>query len=211
MKQNGKDLLKQPPQKVILMYQAVSAMINEGQDINNMKVIDITNRAGIGKGTAYEYFTSKEEIIVKALLYEMMSYLDTISKITYSEAAFKEKVYQLLDFGVDHFNEGRTFFQILKIILGAFDISDSLKEEFQQMQEKNICSQFTEIMDAIMQAGVKEKLLKQENVMMHRLVFNSQMFAFCVLLHENAKKDSFEDDIEEVKEFIYNSMIKLLG
>lgn len=211
MKQNGKDLLKQPPEKVILMYQAVSAMINEGCDINNMKVIDITNRAGIGKGTAYEYFTSKEEIIMRALLYEMMGYLDTITQITYSEATFQEKMFQLLDFGTKHFNEGRTFFQILKIILGTFDISDALKEEFQQIQEENICTQFTEIMDAIMQAGVEEHVLKQENVMMHRLVFNSQMFAFCVLLHENAKNNANLESLDEIKQFIYDSVVKLLG
>ena len=41
------------PQKVEMMFQAVIDMLNEGIDINTMKVQDITNRAGIGKGTAY--------------------------------------------------------------------------------------------------------------------------------------------------------------
>lgn len=42
-------LLENPPEKVLLMYRAVVDMINEGCDVNTMKVSDITTRAGIGK------------------------------------------------------------------------------------------------------------------------------------------------------------------
>ena len=48
------------PEKVRLLYEAVLAMVTNGWDINRMKVSDITAQAGIGKGTAYEYFSSKE-------------------------------------------------------------------------------------------------------------------------------------------------------
>ena len=51
------------PEKVRLLYEAVLAMVTDGWDINRMKVSDITAQAGIGKGTAYEYFSSKEEIL----------------------------------------------------------------------------------------------------------------------------------------------------
>ena len=57
------------PEKVRLLYEAVLAMVTDGWDINRMKVSDITAQAGIGKGTAYEYFSSKEEIIANAVLY----------------------------------------------------------------------------------------------------------------------------------------------
>lgn len=52
-------LIQDPSQKVLAMYQAVIEFINEGCDINTLKVADITGRAGIGKGTAYEYFFFK--------------------------------------------------------------------------------------------------------------------------------------------------------
>ena len=59
------------PEKVRLLYEAVLAMVTNGWDINRMKVSDITAQAGIGKGTAYEYFSSKEEIIANAVLYDV--------------------------------------------------------------------------------------------------------------------------------------------
>ena len=62
------------PEKVRLLYEAVLAMVTDGWDINRMKVSDITAQAGIGKGTAYEYFSSKEEISANAVLYGTGSY-----------------------------------------------------------------------------------------------------------------------------------------
>ena len=49
--------------KVKALYEAVEELIFENIDVKEIKVSDITERAGIGKGTAYEYFRNKEEII----------------------------------------------------------------------------------------------------------------------------------------------------
>ncbi len=55
--------------KVEAIYNAVISLLIEGKKLEKMKVSDITERAGIGKGTAYEYFKSREEIIAGALVY----------------------------------------------------------------------------------------------------------------------------------------------
>ena len=57
--------------KVKALYDAVREIMIEDIDVKEIKVSDITSRAGIGKGTAYEYFKNKEEIIGSALLYHM--------------------------------------------------------------------------------------------------------------------------------------------
>ena len=56
--------MKNPPDKMRLMFEAVSELIRQQRDISTIKVQDITTEAGIGKGTAYEYFSSKEEGMV---------------------------------------------------------------------------------------------------------------------------------------------------
>lgn len=60
---------KEPSSKEKAIYQAVVELFEEGADLNNLTVAEITGRAGIGKGTAYEYFSDKEEMIAKALFY----------------------------------------------------------------------------------------------------------------------------------------------
>lgn len=67
----GMEALNQVPPKVTAMYRAVNTLLRENKDIPEMSVSMITGLAGIGKGTAYEYFDAKEEIIVCALLYEI--------------------------------------------------------------------------------------------------------------------------------------------
>lgn len=57
--------------KVKALYEAVEELIFENIDVKEIKVSDITSRAGIGKGTAYEYFKNKEEIISSALIYHI--------------------------------------------------------------------------------------------------------------------------------------------
>ena len=50
----GQEKTQDVPQKVMLLYKAVAEMIAEGVDVNNISVAAITEKAGIGKGTAYE-------------------------------------------------------------------------------------------------------------------------------------------------------------
>lgn len=65
----GREAKEQLPEKVLLIYRAVLQLLEEGVDLTNLKVSDITRKAGIGKGTAYDYFDSKEDILVYALLF----------------------------------------------------------------------------------------------------------------------------------------------
>lgn len=74
--------------KVKALYEAVEELIFENIDVKEIKVSDITERAGIGKGTAYEYFRNKEEIISSALLY----HIDLICR------QMVEKAEELMDF-----------------------------------------------------------------------------------------------------------------
>ena len=63
--------MKETRPKVLALYRGVLELLDEGADVNGIKVSDITARAGIGKGTAYDYFKSREEIIACALLYDV--------------------------------------------------------------------------------------------------------------------------------------------
>lgn len=210
MQKPDKDLMNRPPEKVILMYQSVVDMINEGTDINNIKVADITKRAGIGKGTAYEYFSTKEEIITKALLYEMTKSMVFMREVAYNEDSFEQKIKKILAYGAEHYHEGRTFFQLLKIVSGAYDISDSLKQEFWKMKEENICKQFLLLQDVLIEAGVRENVIKESDLIRQRTVVNSQIIAFLLCL-SHMEKNQTDMTLEEIKQFIYESITKLLG
>lgn len=51
------------------IYAAVLSLFKEGKSIKNIKVSDIADRAGIGKGSIYMHFASKDAVIVDAARY----------------------------------------------------------------------------------------------------------------------------------------------
>ena len=50
-----------PSEKELAIYQGVLRLLQEGADIHALKASDIAEAAGLGKGTLYNYFSSKEE------------------------------------------------------------------------------------------------------------------------------------------------------
>lgn len=83
--------------KIAAIYAAVQELVLEGEDLVKLRVSDIASRAGIGKGTVYDYFSSREEIIVKALVQlststmnQLIAQLDTLS-------CFEDKMFLLFD------------------------------------------------------------------------------------------------------------------
>lgn len=69
---------KEYPPKVMQMNKAVLALLEEGKDINSLRVSEITQKAGIGKGTAYEYFKNKEEIIASGMEYNLANQVENL-------------------------------------------------------------------------------------------------------------------------------------
>ncbi len=63
------------------IYRAVLRLIGSGADIPRLRVQEIAAEAGIGKGTVYEYFTSKEEILHGVTQYCMESELARVRNL----------------------------------------------------------------------------------------------------------------------------------
>ncbi|MDO5519885.1 MAG: TetR/AcrR family transcriptional regulator [bacterium] len=211
MSQAEKDLLNNPPEKVVLMYDAVVNLINENSNINAMKVVDITTRAGIGKGTAYEYFSSKEEIITKALMFDTMKKMQSLKNIADSESKFEQKVMGVLDFIADNFHENRSFCQLFKISMAAYDVTDRFYQEFEKVQDIVNCRQMEEIQDQIMETAAKEGLITEANIMKRRMTFNSQVISYSLLLLMEQKNTAMGMTRENGKQFVLESIIKVLN
>lgn len=87
-------MIKAPSPKEKAIYQAVIELFEEGEDLNYLTVAEITGRAGIGKGTAYEYFSDKEEMIAKALLYNAENFCRQL----YAELDREKTLYDRIDY-----------------------------------------------------------------------------------------------------------------
>lgn len=85
------------PSKVLLLYKAVEQLIEEGANFSDIRVSTVTERAGIGKGTAYEYFDTKEEILACAILYNIRKVTEELRCALSEKESFEERITCVLE------------------------------------------------------------------------------------------------------------------
>lgn len=124
----GYEKREQLPEKVLLLYEAVLDLVCSGEDISGIKVSDITTRAGIGKGTAYDYFDSKEEIIVCALLYSMMGIIDKVTEELSTCVGFKAQVEGLFTIIENNIVERSYFIRFINFITNSSIYTQTLRQ-----------------------------------------------------------------------------------
>jgi len=88
--------MKMRNEKQKLILRGILDLISSGEDIYRMKVSDIAKAAGMGKGTVYDYFDTKEEMITQALLYSVEQWLGIIADGVSAAYGFKNKFYAVL-------------------------------------------------------------------------------------------------------------------
>lgn len=128
----GKETLTELPAKVTALYQAVIALIEEGADIVELKVSDITEKAGIGKGTAYDYFDTKEEIIAYALLFFMENSMVRLEEQIWEKVHFEEKAELVLDIMSAEVGKGACMLRFINLLYEPSQSGQMLRSALQE-------------------------------------------------------------------------------
>ncbi len=124
--------------KKTAVYEAVIELFTEGADLNNLTVAEITAKAGIGKGTAYEYFSNKEEMIAGALFYAMKNVCQSLCRRFEHEKDLCAKVDFILMDMEEHFANTNCFFRALHVLMDHSAISAKLREMVRKKREDEI-------------------------------------------------------------------------
>lgn len=114
--------------KVKLLFTAVIDLLNEGADVNNLKISDITQKAGIGKGTAYDYFVSKEEVIGAGIIYYVGKFLADAEEVVSEIPSFEEGVNYLFDVLERNLDESGCFVRLVHLLMGSSPVSLYMQE-----------------------------------------------------------------------------------
>ena len=98
--------MKNWSEKEISVFNGVLSLCKEGKKIYNITVQEIAKAANMGKGTLYEYFSSKEEIILNAMLYFLWQDNIKAETIAHSSITFREKIHSLYSLVENSFENG---------------------------------------------------------------------------------------------------------
>lgn len=128
---------EQIPAKVQQLYRGVIELILEGVDIRTLKVSDITQKAGIGKGTAYDYFDTREEIIVSAILHVMICIQEEVEAELVRRRSFFDQMAYLLDVLEEKMAERECFLHFIHLLTDTSICGLKLQERVKEAGQEN--------------------------------------------------------------------------
>lgn len=138
--------------KVLALYEAVRHLMEEDTDIKELKVSDITNRAGIGKGTAYDYFKNKEEIISSALFYHMNLICSQIREHFDRLDSFEDMLRYAMACMDEEIKQRTCFIKFIHILSDNGLISRLLQEKIHQRDEESCMPE--DLLEEIIRKGI---------------------------------------------------------
>lgn len=145
-----------------LILDAVLKRIYAKHDLNSVKIADIAKEADIGKGTIYEYFNSKEELIVEAVFYGMNIMFDSFDiLISDNTIDFIKKTDLILEFIFSITEKNNYAYDFITILSGIEFKDQEQKENF----FKRLCSfenKYFEIFKKFMSFGQEEGFISKD-------------------------------------------------
>ena len=179
-----------PKEKAI--YHAVIELFEEGADINNLTVAEITGKAGIGKGTAYEYFSGKEEMIAKAFLYNGEEFCKQLYEGMCKGKNISDKIDYVLLTIEQHMPRANCIFRLLHMLSDNSPISKWIKK---LVEQKSLSGEIpaVDVIKRVLNDELQGRVVLSEEKMAY-LVFRiySKVFCYGMLLkdgrYENAEQ-----------------------
>jgi len=139
--------------------------------IKNVRIDEIAAEAGIGKGTLYEYFTSKEDIFGETMV-EFMQQIETaMARKMFRASTPEEKLRALTDAWVEAAeNEGGEVLELL-IDVWAEGLRRSNPEMIAAFDLKRIYEDFRDLISGIIQDGINSGVFRAVDPLKSAAVF----------------------------------------
>ena len=119
-----------------------------------------------------------------------------------------QKVLAMYQAVIEFINEG---FFLIKMVLESYEIPKNLKDEYERMKQQCCDKEKNEIIDCIVEEGVREGLIREENVFLRRAAVETQLSVYFMYRIAAEKKMELDLEADSLREYIYQNLLKLLG
>ena len=204
-KMTGMEEISQIPSKVLLMYQAVNQLLEEGEDPGKIRVSTITDRAGIGKGTAYEYFDSKEELVVFAVVYQLQMAMVELEKGLLERKSFWEQMNYLLDEVTAQEGQNNCFRKLLHLLIDNSEFSRQVQGimDSAAYEKYRLIQLFRKLLEAAVERGELRKDLPLDYMV---FTMGGRVLAYMVAVSESG----LQIELTQMRELVYNGLVEEL-
>ena len=193
--------------KRTLIYEAALSLVYENSDLSSIKVADIAARANIGKGTVYEYFESKEQVIGEALIYMAKKSIDSIESLLEAVKSFREAYLQLLAYFDSMLSQNRNVYDLITMNPNNLAVHTAI-QRIVAVRLEEIRGEFLEMMEKLVVRSVEEVLPAMPAKFDWQTAVLSSLT--CVFFHRQFEEEFALTD-EEVLDKAYDAYVKLLS
>lgn len=202
---SGEENIYEIPPKVQQIYQAVMELIEEGEDPGLLRVSTITERAGIGKGTAYEYFDSKEEIIIYSIVYQMQAIVSAMEQKLQGKVSFQEKLDCLLNEAGVLDGKKSCFLKLVHLLTDNSELSRQVRGKLDSgfFSQYGIMQFFRRTLSEAMESGEL-----RGDLPLDYMVFSLMSRILSYMMFMSA--DGSEGDHSRMRELVYQGILEEL-
>ena len=197
---------KKYPPKVEAMNEAVISLLREGRELSSLTVSEITARAGIGKGTAYEYFSSKAEIIASALEYDLAKQIAWLVEIERTADGFVDMLERLMDWVAENFERQSVFTFLFRPDTGMRELSKELGDQKCIFESASMV--IYKMIEQALVIGENEGVIKKVEHYFGVVAIVSQVTSLSMYL---GKPEYAGISLEKAKKFAVDSIVKMLN
>ncbi|MFA7533081.1 MAG: TetR/AcrR family transcriptional regulator [Tissierellaceae bacterium] len=195
-------------EKEISIFNGLINLMKEGINPYAIKVSDIAKAADIGKGTIYDYFDSKEEVISKAIVYSIGEEIRLITEKVRDKDKFKDRYYAILEIiGESHKKKLST--------LGMLLSSGGIDKFYESLKDKECAiSDFIDLINGeivqLLNLGIQEKKIESKEIMEYKIMaVIGSMHSFSY--YYNNKSLHKKLTTEDAKDMAYKILLKSLS
>jgi AcrR family transcriptional regulator len=124
--------------------------------LKNLRISDIATTAGIGKGTVYDYFANKEEVVFEIIRNLIIEHQNDLSERSDKDTSCRQKVFYLFDFYLCEYKDYSKHLEVYKEYLDATIASKNPA----MYAFNNECIGFIQqILSTIIEDGINNKAL----------------------------------------------------
>ncbi len=147
-------------QREAAVCEAVFRLMERGEQMHTVTVQQIAAEAGIGKGTVYEYFSSRKEILTKAFAYRVEQEAQALARRVDAQPGFDAKLESLLRFAREVMRANMSGLKLLFTSVRTWDSAETLYDSTEDARGR-ILAQLRALAGRIVAEGVREGVLRE--------------------------------------------------
>lgn len=203
----GLEDIRLVPPKVRQIYLAVIRLFEDGADAGGIRVSTITEMAGIGKGTAYEYFDTKEEMVACALVYQIQCIFDWLGNALEEKKNFREQLDFLLDEMEVQEERRNCFLRLVHMMTDQSEVNRIIREKMTRKEFADYLP--TSVFGKMVARGVERGDLRGD--------LPIDYLVYCVFSHllsyllAITTEDFFKVEPSKMRPLVYRGIINEIG